>query len=47
MLNNGAYPTINNPFAILGDLRVLKTAGDLPELSHLIDVVVFSSKGDR
>eukprot|EP00752_Nemacystus_decipiens_P006552 g5899.t2 len=36
-----------NPSLHPGDLRVLKTAGNLPQLRHLIDVVVFSREGDR
>ncbi|CAM9965408.1 unnamed protein product, partial [Ectocarpus fasciculatus] len=35
------------PTFAAGDLRVLKTAGDVPQLRHLINVVVFSCDGER
>lgn len=35
-----------NPCTHPGDIRLLK-AVDRPELSHLVNVIVFSSKGER
>ncbi|CAN0359281.1 unnamed protein product [Ectocarpus sp. 12 AP-2014] len=36
-----------NPSLHPGDLRVLRTAGDVPQLRHLINVVFFSCEGER
>ena len=47
LILSGEVFVTKNPCLHPGDIKILKAKGKCPQLSHLINVIVFSAKGDR